>query len=197
MGQKFQLKMASSVTIKIIKCAESWLKTKKGRKKGDKYFLEGYLEEPKILIDDDICLVKAKCYRSMLKNEKPHELKIIFNVTGHMCSVLARNCSCKAGQGKCQHLSALFTHLKAKLKENGSPTSRLQQWHRPRGGNISALRWFESEFVNPRINRKVKQSARTKVSDYLYDPISASQRYVSVEKIKELGETINKDSLTT
>ena len=94
MGQRFQLKMASSVTIKIIKCAESWLKKKKGRKKGDKYFLEGYLEEPKILIDDDICLVKAKCYRSMLKNEKQHELKIIFNVTGHICSVLATNCSC-------------------------------------------------------------------------------------------------------
>ena len=54
--------MVSSVKAKIVKYAESWLKKKKGREKGDKYFLEGYLEDPKILIDDDKCLVKAKCY---------------------------------------------------------------------------------------------------------------------------------------
>ena len=65
-NRKLQLKIVSSVKAKIVKYAESWLKKKKGREKGDKYFLEGYLEDPKILIDDDKCLVKAKCYRSNL-----------------------------------------------------------------------------------------------------------------------------------
>ena len=63
-NRKLQLKIVSSVKAKIVKYAESWLKKKKGREKGDKYFLEGHLEDPMFLIDDDKFLVKAKCYRS-------------------------------------------------------------------------------------------------------------------------------------
>jgi hypothetical protein len=166
--------------------------------KGDQYFLEGYLEDVRILSDDDFCLVKAKCYRSMLKNEKPHELNIMFQCNRTRAgSVLTTNCSCKSGKGKCQHLSALFTHLKAKIEDNDSSTSRLQQWHRPRSGKISAHRLFESEFVKPRINRNIKNKLRKKVNDYLYDPRAASQRNVTIEKIKQLGESISNDCPTT
>ena len=65
-NRNLQLKIVSSVKSKIVKYAENWLKKKKGRERGDTYFLEGYLEDPKILIEDDKSLVKAKCYRSNL-----------------------------------------------------------------------------------------------------------------------------------
>ena len=48
----------------ILEFANKWLKNKKGRKKGNKYYLETYLEGVKILFFEDCCVVKAKCYRS-------------------------------------------------------------------------------------------------------------------------------------
>ena len=46
----------------ILEFANNWLKSKKGRKKGDKYYLETYLEGVKILFSGDCCVIKAICY---------------------------------------------------------------------------------------------------------------------------------------
>ena len=56
----------------ILEFANKWLESKKGRKKGDKYFLETYLEGVQILFSEDRSVVKGKCYRSMRKTEAPH-----------------------------------------------------------------------------------------------------------------------------
>ena len=63
----------------ILEFATKWLESKKGRKKGDKYYLETYLEGVKILLPEDCCVVKAKDYRSMRKTEAQHQLRIVFD----------------------------------------------------------------------------------------------------------------------
>ena len=88
--------------------------------------------------------VKAKSYRSMRKTEAPHSLRIVFD-SGEVGTEAATQCSCKAGTGKCQHLAALFIHVMAKLRNDDSPSSHLQQWHRTRGPSLEPQRWSESE----------------------------------------------------
>ena len=56
----------------------------------------------------------------------PHSLRIVFD-SGEVGIQAATQCSCKAGTGICQHLAALFTHVMAKLRDDDSPTSHLQQ----------------------------------------------------------------------
>ena len=74
----------------------------------------------------ECCVMKEKCYRSMSKSEKPHEMTIIFE-----SNIVFRKCSCKAGQGRGHHLSAL------KESDDASAcTSKSQQWHVPRGKKI-------------------------------------------------------------
>ena len=85
-------------------------------------------------------------------------------------------CSCKAGTGKCQDLAALLTHVTVKLHDDDSPTSHLQQWHRPRGPSLEPQRWFASKFGKPRIDRKPHEVAPKTVQEYLYDPRPIEQR---------------------
>lgn len=119
-------------------------KTKKGTTKGDKYHLETYLEDVKLLFSADCCVVKAKSYRSMRKTEAPHSLRIVFD-SGEVGREAATKCSCKAGTGKGQHLAALFIPVMAKLRDDDSPSLHLQQWHRTRGPSLEPQRWSESE----------------------------------------------------
>ncbi|RMX40189.1 hypothetical protein pdam_00016649 [Pocillopora damicornis] len=123
----------------ILEFANKWLESKKGRKKGDKYFLETYLEGVQILFSEDRSVVKGKCYQESVE--------------------VTTQCSCKAGTGKCQHLAALFAHGTVKLLDDDSPTYHLQQWHKPRGPSHEPQRWFASEFVTPRIERKSSRSS--------------------------------------
>ena len=128
----------------IFDCASNWLENKKGTRKGDKYYQETYLEDVKLLFSADCCVVKAKSYRSMRKTEASHSLRIVFD-SGEVGTEAATQCSCKAGTGKCQHFAALFTHVMAKLRDDDSPSSHLQQWHRTRGPSLEPQRWSESE----------------------------------------------------
>lgn len=107
-------------------------KRKKGKQKEDKYYLEAYLEDVKILLSEDCCMIKGKRYRSMRMTETPRSLRIVFDdssVDG--CIETITQCSCKAGTWKWQHVSVLFTYVMVKLRDDDSPTSHLQQWHRP------------------------------------------------------------------
>ena len=92
---------------------------------------------------------------------------------------VATHCSFKAGTGKCQHLAALFTHVMVKLNDNDSPTSHLQQWHRPRGPSLEPQRWFVSEIVKPRIDRKLHEVAPKTVQEYLCDPRPIGERLIT------------------
>ena len=179
----------------ILDLSNDWLESKRGKKKGDKYYLETFLEDVKILTSDDCCVVKAKCYRSMRKTESPHKLSIVFD-SSEGCTEVNTHCSCKAGAGKCQHLAALFTHVTVKLRDDDSPTSHLQ-WHKPRGPSLEPQRWFTSEFVKPRIDRKPREVAPKTVQEYLYDPRPIEQRLITEKHIQQLGENISVDSPTT
>ena len=99
----------------------------------------------------------------MRKTESPHKLSIVFD-SSEGCTEVNTHCSCKAGAGKCQHLAALFTHVTVKLRDDDSPTSHLQQWHKPRGPSLEPQRWFTSEFVKPRIDRKPREVAPKKTT---------------------------------
>lgn len=149
--------MARSITEGDL--TNKWLESKKGEKRGDRYYLETYLEDVKILFSDYYCVVKANCYRSMRKTEAPHKLRIVFDSCEEGRTEATTQCSWKAGAGKCQHLAALFTHVKVKLRDDDSPTSHLQQWHKPRGPLLEPQTWFASEFVKPRIDRKPREAA--------------------------------------
>lgn len=56
-------------------------------------------------------VVRAKCYRSMRKNEEPHRLSVYFDPSAMEPSISAFQCSCAAGQGLCQHVIGLLYTL--------------------------------------------------------------------------------------
>ena len=180
----------------ILEFANKWLESKKGRKKGDKYYLETYRVGVQILFSEDCCIVKGKCYHSMRKTEVPHKLRIVFDSCEEESINVTTQCSCKAGTGKCQHLAALFTHVTVKLHDDDSPTSHLQQWHKPQGPSLEPQRWFASEFMKPRIERKAREVAPKTVQEYLYDP-RPIEWLMTERHVQQLGENISKGSPTT
>lgn len=60
--------------------------------------------------DDDFVGVRARCYRSMKKNEEPHKLLLTFRKLSEP-SVMSFSCSCAAGKCLCQHVVALLFTL--------------------------------------------------------------------------------------
>ena len=86
----------------------------------------------------------------------------------------------------------------AKLRDDDSPTSHLQQWHRTRGASLEPQRWFESEFIKPHtsIARFAKWHQRLYKSIYtIQDP--SSNELLQRQKLKNLGENISVNSPTT
>ena len=56
--------------------------------------------------------VKARCYRSLKKNEEPHYLAVILKESDGRASVDRVHCSCKGGSGgHCNHIFALLYQL--------------------------------------------------------------------------------------
>ena len=74
----------------ILDCASKWLENKKGKRNGNEYYQETYLEYVKLLFLADCCVVKAK-YRSMRKTEAPHSLRIVFD-SGQVGTEAATQC---------------------------------------------------------------------------------------------------------
>ena len=133
----------------------------------------------------------------MRKTEAPHKLRIVFDSSEEESIEVTTQCSCKAGTGKCQHSATLFSHVTVKLHDDDSPTSRLQQWHKPRGPSLEPQRWFASEFLKPRIERKAREVAPKTVQEYLYDPRPIEQRLMTERRVQQLGENISDVSPTT
>ena len=118
---------------------------------------------------------------------RPHKLKIDLIVPKKKASKLPLSVHVKLELEKSQHLAALFTHVTAKLHDDDSPTFHLQQWQ-PRGPSFELQRWFASEFVKPRIDRKAREVAPKTVQEYLYDPRPIEQRPMTVRHVQQLGE---------
>lgn len=54
--------------------------------------------------------MRAKCFRSMTKNEEPHRLHVVFKRQNEV-AVESFMCSCAAGQGLCHHVIGLMYAL--------------------------------------------------------------------------------------
>ena len=54
--------------------------------------------------------VKARCYRSMKKNEQPHVMTVVFRKQDQP-DIVSFKCSCAAGQGFCHHVVGLLFKL--------------------------------------------------------------------------------------
>ena len=92
----------------------------------------------KNLSDKSGASVRARCYRSMRKNEDPHNISIVFECAINPPRIASFKCSCAAGQGLCQHVIGLLYSL-AHYQMLGmksvppmiSKTSKPQTWHLP------------------------------------------------------------------
>ena len=89
------------------KCLEELIKEKKSDQRAQAFFVEDYVHDLFITFHKAECVMKGKCYRSMSKSEKPHEMKMILEFSNSGLNIVFKRCSCKAGQGHCHHLSAL------------------------------------------------------------------------------------------
>lgn len=82
-----------------------------------------------------------------------------------------------------------------KLRDDDSPTSHLQQRHRPRSPSLEPQRWFASEFAKPRIYRKPREVSPKIVQEYLYDKVSTEVHVLfsgMANTIRMIPELLNK-----
>ena len=123
----------------------------------------------------EYCVLKGKCYRSMSKSEKPHEMKMILEFSDSGSNVVFRRCSCKAGQGHCHYLSALAYAVSSSLKETDGAsacTSKPQQWHVSRGAKIDPQPCMQLNFSKPSVGKESTRGALL----CLYDPRSLKRK---------------------
>ena len=64
----------------------------------------------KLAKEEEGITVRAKCFRSMKKNEAPHRLNVVFKRQNEV-ALESFACSCAAGQGLCHHVIGLMYAL--------------------------------------------------------------------------------------
>lgn len=64
----------------------------------------------KLTKEEEGITVRAKCFRSMKKNEEPHRLNVVFKRQSEV-GLESFACSCAAGQGLCHHVIGLMYTL--------------------------------------------------------------------------------------
>ena len=176
------------------KCLEEFIKEKKSDERAQAFFVEDCVHDLFVTFQEaECCVLKGKCFRSMSKSEKPHEMKIILEFSDSGSSIVFRRCSCKAGQGHCHHLSALAYAVVSSLKESdvaSACTSKPQQWHVPRGAKINPQPWMQLNFSKPSVGKETRRDA----SLCLYDPTSAKRNDPECRKemFKEFQEKFKK-----
>ncbi|XP_049339471.1 uncharacterized protein LOC125804569 isoform X1 [Astyanax mexicanus] len=113
--------------------------------------------------------VRARCHRSMRKNEEPHTVQVTLHATQVPVEVMKTLCTCVAGKAFCNHTVALL-YQSAHYSTMGfktvplpvACTSTLQTWHRPRTQGIQPESTCDMEV------RKPKSTSRTGVKSTLY-----------------------------
>lgn len=121
--------------------AEKNLPIKATVTRGYKFFHEEYIHDIEVKLckeEDSGVVARAKCFRSMKKNEDPHKLSVVFESSSIEASINKYMCSCAAGQGLCHHvLGLLYTlaHFQLLGLKSVPPmvskTSKAQRWHIP------------------------------------------------------------------
>ena len=77
--------------------------SQKAQQKGLNYYLQGYVHDIKIFVSSPtssdsltkVTLVSAKCWRSMRKNDRPHNISFTLKNAEEL--IEDSHCSCKAG----------------------------------------------------------------------------------------------------
>lgn len=159
-----------------------WMK-RCGRKciceKSYKFFREGYVHDmyASDRNEENMYFIKCCCYRSLRKNEKPHDTVILLKESKEkIANAQKAHCSCKAGSGgHCSHVFALlyqlndFSCLKIKdIPSDATCTSLPQQWHIPRAPSIQPLPVMGTHFARASTDRD-KERSREPVRCKLYD----------------------------
>ncbi|KAK6173839.1 hypothetical protein SNE40_017225 [Patella caerulea] len=67
--------------------------------KGYGNFAESYVHDVEVRTAIDGCCVRAKCFKSMKKNDPPHSLNLKLSIIDGRVKISECLCSCKAGVG--------------------------------------------------------------------------------------------------
>ena len=94
--------------------------------------------------------MRAKCFRSMKKNEEPHRLHVVFKRQNEV-AVESFMCSCVAGQGLCHHVIGLMYTL-AHYKMLG----------------LKSVPPFVSKTSKPQVNFSIKLFRKVQTSDIIF-----------------------------
>ena len=113
-------------------------------------------------------------------------------------SVVFAECSCKAGKGElCNHSRSIMTLLchyrldnLKEVPENVSVTSRIQQWHRPRGPNIHPQPVMNVQIKRPRLLTQSEDEMK-ELSCNLYEARSKNIRFYKKDDVVKLQENLS------
>ncbi|PFX27515.1 hypothetical protein AWC38_SpisGene7791 [Stylophora pistillata] len=160
--------------------------------KGYKFFCEGFIKDFEVgkREEDETVFIRARRFKSFRKNEEPHYLQMSF----YNEEVVDHSCSCKAGQGICNHKVALMMYQAAHysflkidaVPEVPSKTSMPQEWHKPRSAGIHPEAVDNLIVRKPELKSeggpKCKKRAIGGVESNLYNPMP---NYPNPEFIRE------------
>ena len=118
----------------------------------------------------------ARCHHSYKKNDTPHSLECDIVMTNDTSSACSCYCTCAIGNsGCCGHVIGLlfqlaqYTMLKLRtVPDVVACTSLLQQWHKPRGAKIEAIRTDDMKLASSSQEKEKTRPVRTT----LYNPIA-------------------------
>ncbi|XP_028451188.1 uncharacterized protein LOC114566704 isoform X2 [Perca flavescens] len=123
---------------RLIKAYSTTALTKKN--KGFKLYMTSYIHDYEVSDKNESgeVSVRASCFRSMRKSERPHNLSIVLKDSKPV-ELLACQCSCVAGLALCSHIAALLYQTSHYSQQGAiavppthSCTGSEQQWHKPR-----------------------------------------------------------------
>ena len=175
--------------------------------RGVNFFIEGYIHGvlAKFHSPNETFYLRAYCYRSLKKNEAPHQLRLAISTKGPSY-VLGSSCNCVAGAlGFCNHavgLLYLVSHYYlAKIKlipDDFACISLPQQWNKPRGKTIAPEPLMDIVFKKPKLDPVNMQSCAPKkkhspgIVCTLYPAVKVPPSHTEIEKFKANLQAINK-----
>ncbi len=162
----------------IVWTLSGWLTTAGKKHAGDKswkFFKERYIFVIYTEKTDDKCVFRARCYRSLKKNEEAHYLHLLVDEKDGKASIYRAHCSCTGGSGgHCNHLFAFIFQLNdyssSKINEIPSDvtcTSQPQTWHIPRATSICPMPVMSTHYARSATGKKPRK--RKPVTAKLYD----------------------------
>jgi len=127
--------------------------------RGYTLFFDGYVHDVSTSSNSNNIIVRCKCFKSMKKNEQPHDSRVTLDSEG---KVKCGKCSCVAGaSGFCNHVFALLYTIdhsvKLKLTEFSklkTCTERPSQWTKARTEGVRAEPVMAATVVKPKFGNK-------------------------------------------